>query len=384
LNDESNGSERKLVRLNKYLADNGIASRRRADQLIATGEVMVDGQIVTELGTKVDPATQRVEWDGVVLKATGEQHRYYLLNKPTGVVCTNDEKELRRRAWDLIGDDQKGRVYPVGRLDVDTSGLIILTNDGEFTHRVTHPSFGIEKTYRVVIDGMVTDEALEKIRRGLHLAEGRTATAKAAVKRRNDHQTEVVLTLTEGKNREVRRVFSRFGYKVRDLHRMKIGPIGDRGIPVGQWRMLEPEEVEKLLASGVEHERPKRRFKSRGPAAGRAGERRPGASSTRAPGATRPSRSAADGGGADGGSPQGPQGRSEASLQRGAAGRRGDPRAPAAQRPRGPDRGASRRPGRRGDPLLPRRLAPRERGRGRDEPLPRAHDVQGLCGLRQG
>ena len=275
--------EPKLVRLNKYLADNGIASRRRADQLIADGEVMVDGHIVTELGTKVDPETQRVEWEGHVLKPAGQRHRYYLLNKPTGVVCTNDEKELRRRAWDLIGDPEKGRVYPVGRLDVDTSGLIILTNDGEFTHKVTHPSFGIEKAYRVTIEGYVSDDDLDKIRRGLHLAEGKTAAAKAAVKSRNDHGTEVLLTLTEGKNREVRRVFARFGHKVRGLHRMKIGPIGDRGVPVGQWRLLEAEEVERLLASGKEVPRSARR-KSRGVGAGRAGERRPGASSTRARG----------------------------------------------------------------------------------------------------
>jgi len=274
--------EPKLVRLNKYLADNGIASRRRADQLIADGEVMVDGKIVTELGTKVDPESQRVEWEGHILKPSGQRHRYYLLNKPTGVVCTNDEKELRRRAWDLIGDPDKGRVYPVGRLDVDTSGLIVLTNDGEFTHKVTHPSFGIEKTYRVTIEGFVSDAALERIRSGLHLAEGKTVGAKVVVKNRNDHGTEIQITLTEGKNREVRRVFARFGYKVRALHRTKIGPIGDRGVPMGQWRLLEPEEVERLLASGQDLPAPRRR--SRGAAAGRQGERRPGAASTRARG----------------------------------------------------------------------------------------------------
>ena len=280
-NDNDSGP--RLVRLNKYLADNGIASRRRADQLIADGEVMVDGRIVTELGTKVDPATQRVEWDGVILRPDGERHRYYLLNKPTGVVCTNDEKELRRRAWDLIGDDTKGRVYPVGRLDVDSSGLIILTNDGEFTHKVTHPSFGIEKTYRVTIDGGVDDDALERIRRGLHLAEGKTVGASIVVQARNDRHTVVSITLTEGKNREVRRVFARFGHKVRELHRTKIGPIGDRGVPVGQWRLLEPDEVEKLLASGTDQPRPPRRRSggSRSSGADRAGERRPGAASTR-------------------------------------------------------------------------------------------------------
>lgn len=242
----------RLVRLNKFLADNGIASRRRADQLIADGEVMVDGRIVTELGTKVDPEKQRVEWDGHIMRPSGELNRYYLLNKPTGVVCTNDEKELRRRAWDMITDPAKGRVYPVGRLDVDSSGLIILTNDGNFTHKVTHPSFGIEKTYEVQIPGFVADEALDKVRRGMHLAEGKTAGARIVVLGRNDHLTKVAITLTEGKNREVRRVFARYGYKVKALHRVSIGPLKDKGLAVGNWRQLGPEEVQAILAAGQE------------------------------------------------------------------------------------------------------------------------------------
>lgn len=266
----------RLVRLNKLLADNGIASRRRADQLIADGEVMVDGRIVTELGTKVDPTVQRVEWDGVVLRSGGELLRYYLLNKPTGVVCTNDEKELRRRAWDMITDPDKGRIYPVGRLDVDSSGLIILTNDGDFTHKVTHPSFGIEKTYEVKIPGNVADHDLERIRKGLHLAEGRTAGARIAVLSRNDHATRVSITLTEGKNREVRRVFARFGYKVKELHRVAIGPLKDRGLGVGHWRQLGPEEVRAILDAGheVPTKKPQRpRKKSSRPGAERPSER---------------------------------------------------------------------------------------------------------------
>lgn len=258
--DASHDEAPRLVRLNKLLADNGIASRRRADQLISDGEVMVDGKIVTELGIKVDPETQRIEWDGVVLRAGGDLLRYYLLNKPTGVVCTNDEKELRRRVWDMITDPEKGRIYPVGRLDVESSGLIILTNDGEFTHKVTHPSFGIEKTYEVKIPGNVADADLERIRKGLHLAEGKTAGARIAVMMRNDHITKVSITLTEGKNREVRRVFARFGYKVKELHRVTIGPLKDRGLAVGNWRQLGPEEVAAILEAGnkVPTKRPQR------------------------------------------------------------------------------------------------------------------------------
>lgn len=254
----------RLVRLNKYLAANGIASRRRADQLIADGEVLVDGKIVKELGTKVDPATQHVEWDGIVLKPSGAKHRYYLLNKPTGVVCTNDEKELRRRAWDLISDPEKGRVYPVGRLDVDSSGLLILTNDGEFTHRITHPSYGVEKTYEVVVKEFVSDAAIQKIGRGLHLAEGRTVGAGIVVRQRNDHMTKMQVTLTEGKNREVRRIFARFGYRVKDLHREAISNIKDRGMGVGQWRFLTDEEVAGLkAASSVKTEAPRHLRRSR-------------------------------------------------------------------------------------------------------------------------
>jgi pseudouridine synthase len=248
----------RLVRLNKYMAANGIASRRRADELIANREVSVDGQIVSELGTKVDPASQRVEWDGHILNPSGAKHRYYLLNKPTGVVCTNDEKELRRRAWDLIGDPEKGRVYPVGRLDVDSSGLLILTNDGEFTHRVTHPSYGVEKTYEVTVKEFVGDAAIAKIGRGLHLAEGRTVGAGIVIRQRNDHMTKMQVTLTEGKNREVRRIFARFGYNVKGLHREEISGISDRGIGIGQWRFLTDEEVASLLeASSVKTPAPR-------------------------------------------------------------------------------------------------------------------------------
>lgn len=274
--DKPSNEGARLVRLNKLLAENGIASRRRADQLIADGEVMVDGNIVTELGTKVDPTTQRVEWDGMILRAGGELLRYYLLNKPTGVVCTNDEKELRRRAWDMITDPQKGRIYPVGRLDVDSSGLIILTNDGEFTHKVTHPSFGIEKTYEVKIPGNVADPDLERIRKGLHLAEGKTAGARIAVLGRNDHMTKVTITLTEGKNREVRRVFARFGYKVKELHRVAIGPLKDRGLGMGHWRQLGPEEVAAILSAGhkVPTKRPQRPRKKEGRPAGPSGASR--------------------------------------------------------------------------------------------------------------
>ena len=163
--DRSPSDTPALVRLNKFLADHGIASRRASDELIAGGKVCVDGEVVTELGTKVDPERQQVEVDGVVLKPA-RRRRYYLLNKPKGVVCTNDRREARPRAIDLIGDPDKGRIYTVGRLDEQSEGLIVLTNDGEFANLIAHPRHGVPKTYRVRVRGKVDREAMEKLRKG--------------------------------------------------------------------------------------------------------------------------------------------------------------------------------------------------------------------------
>lgn len=236
------------VRLNKYLADHGVASRRACDELIAKGKVMVDDVPVTALGTKIDPTTQRVEVDGVVLKPEGGQRRYYLLNKPAGVVCTNEQREMRPRAIDLITDRNKGRIYTVGRLDEDSKGLILLTNDGEFAQRVAHPRHGVIKTYRVRVQGNIPDEAVQKVRHGVHLAEGRTGGARILVKRRSPKSSTLLVSIHEGKNREVRRIFARVGYKVVDLVRTDIGSITDRGLKIGHWRPVTRAEVEDLLA----------------------------------------------------------------------------------------------------------------------------------------
>jgi len=235
------------VRLNKFLADNGVASRRRADERIAAGDVTVDGEIVTELGTKIDPETQRVEIDGVVLRARGERHRYYLLNKPPGVVCTNDVRENRPRAVDLISDRHKGRIYTVGRLDEDSLGLVILTNDGDFANRVSHPRYGISKTYRVVVGGRIDDAALARLREGVRLSDFRSSFARVSLQRRTEKQSTLFITLQEGRNREVRRVFAHLGLPVRRLQRVRIGDLDDRGLKVGSWRPLTKAEVASLL-----------------------------------------------------------------------------------------------------------------------------------------
>ena len=236
------------VRLNKFLAEHGLASRRRCDEMIESGAVFVDGAPETRLGTRIDPTRQTVEVDGVVLKPEDVRHRYYLLSKPAGVVCTNDERELRRRAVDLIRDPKAGRLFTVGRLDEDTVGLILCTNDGEFANRVMHPRYGVPKTYRVRVHGRISDEALNDIRDGVYLAEGRTAGARVLVQKRSERFSTLVVTLQEGKNREVRRMFAKVGAKVASLIRTRIGPITDRGLKPGHWRPLTREEVGALLA----------------------------------------------------------------------------------------------------------------------------------------
>ena len=246
---ESEGTSGGLQRLNKYLASHGIGSRRRCDELIAGGQVWVDGQVCVELGTRVDPALQRIEVEGVLLKPAGIRHRYYLMNKPSGVVCTSDDREARARAIDLITDPEKGRIFTVGRLDEETTGLLILTNDGDFAHRIMHPRFGVTKTYLVKLRGRMEDDEVQRIREGVYLAEGKTAGARVVVLQRSAVQTRLEVTLQEGKNREVRRVFANLGFKVVDLRRVRIAHLTDRGLKIGRWRPLTRQEVQELLAA---------------------------------------------------------------------------------------------------------------------------------------
>jgi 23S rRNA pseudouridine2605 synthase len=245
------------LRLNKFLAQNGVASRRGADELIAKGHVTVDGQLVTELGRRVDPAREKVEVDGVLLLPAGERLAYYLLNKPRGVVCTNDPREARPRAVDLIDDKRKGRIYTVGRLDEDTEGLVILTNDGEFANRISHPRYGVKKTYWVDVRGRVDDRSIDQMRKGVRLSDGWGSFEHVKVLKRHAERSILLVTLAEGKNREVRRVLAALDLPVRNLRRVEIGPLRDRRLKVGQWRTLTRSEVGELLdatkpgASGV-------------------------------------------------------------------------------------------------------------------------------------
>ncbi|GAB4186521.1 MAG: hypothetical protein Kow00105_01060 [Phycisphaeraceae bacterium] len=255
------------VRLHKAMADAGVASRRECEALIAEGRVRVNGHVVNTLPAWVDPVHDRITVDGEPIRKPSRKRRsaaktYIMVNKPKRVISTNDDPEGRRRVIDLVDLPNKARLYPVGRLDAETTGLILLTDDGELTYRLTHPSFEIPKRYQVTVQGRFTEEDAEKLKKGLYLAhKGKPGGAGAKVKKAAaaririlGHQTDrsrgdrttISLTLTEGQNREIRRVLARLGYKVRALHRVAIGKLRLKGLAVGQWRPLTAVEVAML------------------------------------------------------------------------------------------------------------------------------------------
>ncbi|HTF89724.1 MAG TPA: pseudouridine synthase [Planctomycetota bacterium] len=257
---ESDQPQDHLVRLNKFMAELGVASRRRCDELIVAGKVTVDGEPAVQLGMKIDPERSVVDVNGVVLKPLEVRKRYYLLNKPRRVVCTNEPREQRPRAIDLITDRNKGRIFSVGRLDEDSSGLLILTNDGDFTNQISHPRHSVPKTYLVKVRGRIDDAALAKITEGVRLSEGKTSRAAIHVERLSNEASVLTITIREGKNREIRRVFAAMGYKVLRLHRVRIGALSDRRLKDGEWRPLTPEEVADLLHIAQNRERAEELF----------------------------------------------------------------------------------------------------------------------------
>ena len=225
-------------RLQKVLARVGVGSRRTCEDLIADGRVTVDG-LVAVLGRRVDPETALIEVDGAPIGVRpGLVH--YLLNKPAGVVTTADDPQGRPTVVGLVPDEP--RVFPVGRLDVDTEGILLLTNDGELTHRLTHPSYGVEKEYVAEVRGEPTRAVLRRLREGIDLDDGPTAPARAALL----DASVVRLTIHEGRNRQVRRMCEAVGHPVVRLVRTRVGPIADRSLAPGAWRSLTVEEVRAL------------------------------------------------------------------------------------------------------------------------------------------
>jgi 23S rRNA pseudouridine2605 synthase len=231
------------VRLQKVLARRGFGSRRKADDLIAAGRVLVNGE-PAELGRRVDVDHDRVEVDGVPISVRPGLV-YYLLNKPAGVVTTADDPQGRPTVLGLV--PAAPRVFPVGRLDIDTEGLLLLTNDGDLTHRLTHPSFGVEKEYLAHVDGKPGPKEMRKLRDGVQLDDGMTAPARANLVAPG----LVKLTIHEGRNRQVRRMCDAIGHPVRRLVRTRIGPLADRGLKPGAWRSLTTDEVRGLERATV-------------------------------------------------------------------------------------------------------------------------------------
>jgi pseudouridine synthase len=267
-------------RLQKVLAHAGIASRRASEQLIAEGRVTINGETVREMGVKADPAVDDIRVDGRRLKAA-ERLRYILLNKPAGFVTTRSDPQRRRTVIDLLGGVRE-YVYPVGRLDYDTEGLLLLTNDGDLAVRLTHPRHGVERTYEARVAGIPDQRAIERLRDGIPLDGHRTLPAHVVLLTkasrtagRREAEGVLLITIKEGRNRQVRRMCEAVGHPVRHLTRKKIGGLSDRQLKPGEWRDLRPAEVDTLqraAATTVERAGP---AAPRGPHKARATGRRP-------------------------------------------------------------------------------------------------------------
>ena len=232
-----------MDRLQKVMAHAGVASRRKSEGIIAEGRVEVNGQTVTEMGTKVDPAQDVIKVDGEVI--TKEERVYILLYKPVGYITSVEDPRGRKTVLDLIdGVDQ--RIYPVGRLDYNSSGILLLTNDGELTYILTHTSHMIDKTYLAKVKGELGSEDVEKLKNGVELEDGLTAPAKIKIREKVEYQTEFSLTIHEGRNRQVRRMCDVVGHPVKSLKRISFGPLTLEGLSIGEFRYLSEKEIEIL------------------------------------------------------------------------------------------------------------------------------------------
>ncbi len=236
-----------LERLQKVLAAAGLGSRRSCEELIAAGRVEVDRQVVTQLGTRIDPATQEVRVDGERLP--NPRRVVYLLNKPVGVVTTNYDPSGRQRVVDLVPDER--RLFAIGRLDRMSEGLILLTNDGELANLLAHPRYGVEKRYLVQVAGVPAPDLLERLRKGIVLAEGRVQAKRVDLKSQHKQSAVLEMILDEGKNREIRRMLARLGHKVHQLKRVGVGGLSLGNLLPGQWRQLAWSEIEGLRRDAI-------------------------------------------------------------------------------------------------------------------------------------
>jgi pseudouridine synthase len=244
-----------MLRLQKILSQAGIASRRAAEKMILEGRVTVNGQTIREMGVKADPSTDDIRVDGRRVKSA-ERLRYILLNKPKGYVTTRSDPQRRRTVIDLL-EGVREYVYPVGRLDYDSEGMLLLTNDGDLAARLTHPRHGVERTYEARVAGTPDDDALERLRKGIPLDGHRTlpATVVMVPPRRRHEDTILLVTIREGRNRQVRRMCEAVGHPVQTLKRTRIGPVADRRLQPGLWRDLKTEEVAALKKAALHVEK---------------------------------------------------------------------------------------------------------------------------------
>lgn len=233
-----------MERLQKYLAHAGVASRRTCEELISAGKVRVNGEVVREMGVKIDPEKDRVEVNGQTV-GEKEDKIYLMLNKPKGYVTTLRDPQGRPKVVDLVKDTGR-RVYPVGRLDFDTEGLLLLTNDGELTFALTHPRHEIGKTYIAVVKGIPDKDKLKRFQKGLRLADGMTAPAKVRVMKKKGANAVLEITIFEGRNRQIRRMCETIGHPVLELKRISMGFLELGNLAEGKYRQLTEKEIRKL------------------------------------------------------------------------------------------------------------------------------------------
>lgn len=238
-------SQSQEVRLNKYIANSGICSRREADEYIKAGLISINGKVVTQLGTKVLPADV-VKYDGNLLK--NEKKVYILMNKPRDYITTLEDPNAKKKVIDIIGTKCPERVYPVGRLDRNTTGILLLTNDGDLTRKLTHPSFNKKKIYHVFLDKNLARGDMNQISKGIDLEDGFIKPDAIEYVSESD-RTQVGLEIHSGRNRIVRRMFEHFGYRVNKLDRVYYGGLTKKGLQRGQWRYLSEKEI-SILKSG--------------------------------------------------------------------------------------------------------------------------------------
>lgn len=241
----------KKIRLQLFMAQAGIASRRKSEELIDAGKVFVNG-VKAKIGTKVDPEVDEVEYNGKTLKPD-QKLRYFLVYKPVGIISSTKDEIDRETVLELLPRSVKERLYPVGRLDKDSEGLMLLTNDGALAQKLTHPSYQIEKTYHVLLDGIPSARAMDHLRRGVRLTDGYATPIDAKILLRNSDKTALMeITINEGRNHQVRRMMKRIGYETLELVRIQMGPFHLDMLDDKKFLELSQEEVEELIAAGKE------------------------------------------------------------------------------------------------------------------------------------